>query len=88
MAAPYIDTNVFNTLVIYKTLEAICLNAVEEQNDKWNIRYNYYAECYATEFSNFSLAYDRNEDGNISDDEDANRPVFNTITINRGNANC
>lgn len=83
LAAGYIDTNVFNTLIIYKCLETICLNEIEINDDKWEIRKNYYESCYNTELNNFYEAYDRDNDGNISDEEDKNRPSFSVITNTR-----
>lgn len=88
LAAGYIDTNVFNTLVVYKCLEQICLNSIEESGDKWEIRKEYYQQCYLTELNNFFEAYDNNEDGNIDDEEDKDRPTFASISNTRGNGRC
>lgn len=79
----FIDSTVLKNLTVYKALELYCLGAVEEESDKWDLRYTRFKEAYETEYTKLSEPYDISEDGNVSDKENQNRPGFNSRGIIR-----
>jgi hypothetical protein len=81
--AGYIDTNTINDLVIYRALSQICLGEVEVPDDKWDYRRKEYENEFSTAFAQFQEAYDKDGDGNISDEEQANPPSFGTARLER-----
>lgn len=83
IASNYIDNNSFNLLTVYRTLYMICLNKIEIEGDKWDVRKIEYDKLFDREMSKFNQAYDENGDGNISDSENLNRPSFGNIKLTR-----
>jgi hypothetical protein len=61
----------------------ICLNKITQDGDKWTIRYNAFKAAYDEEFAAFSEAYDTDGDGNISDTENDERPMFANVELKR-----
>jgi hypothetical protein len=82
-AAQYIDASAVHNLTIFKALEIYCFSQSEEDNDKWSRRANEFREQYKTSLSGLSEPYDKDEDGQISDAEDGDRPNMTTIKIVR-----
>jgi hypothetical protein len=83
VAGGYIDSTVVNTLVIYKTLELYCFSQIESNGDKWDVRYQAFKGNYSDELEKLNEPFDRDNDGNISDTEDANRPSFSNLRMVR-----
>jgi len=72
--AKYIDTTVTRNMTIFKTLEMICFSNVEEEGDKWDMRTKKFGEMYKEELQKLMEPVDLDGDGNISDEENENRP--------------
>lgn len=83
LASRYIDSNLVTNLTAYKTLEMYSLSQMEQEGDKWDLRMKAFKELYSSEMSALQEASDSNDDGNISDAEDENRPDFNRVEIIR-----
>lgn len=83
LASGYIDSNVTKKLTIFKALEIISLGHVEKIDDLWDNRYKMFQTMYNSELQKFYEAYDINEDGDISDYENENKPNFGSIGIQR-----
>ena len=81
--AGYIDNNVINEMVIYRALYMITMAESDQEGDKWDYRSKTFKMEFEALFSTFGEAYDTDEDGNISDAEDANRPDFFSISLRR-----
>ena len=79
LAAGFIDSTALDNLIIYKTLELISLSGVEVEGDKWDYRYKAYKALYTETLTGFYEAYDSNEDGNIDDQENINRPSSTSL---------
>lgn len=73
IASRLIDGNLVVNLTAYKTLEGYCLSQIEADGDKWSLRYDAYKQSYLDEFSRLQEAVDADDDGNISDSEDAQK---------------
>ena len=82
-SAGYINNNILRNMVIFKSLEIYSLSASEETDDKWAFRLEKFAAMYEKEFSKLSEAYDITGDGDISDEEEANKPNANSVSIYR-----
>ena len=83
LSSGYIDSNVINNLVVYKSLYIISLNNREEQGDKWDLWALDYDNMYIKQLDKINDPYDTNGDGDISDQENIERPSFGTIDIVR-----
>jgi hypothetical protein len=81
--ARYIDSTVTRNLTVFKTLEMICFSNVEEEGDKWDIRATKFMNMYKDELTKLYEPADLDDDGNISDEEDASRPSPMNRSISR-----
>jgi len=81
IVAGYIDTTVADNLVIFKALELICFGKMEEEGDKWSLRATKFDDKYKDEMTKLSAPYDRDEDGNIDDGENKDRPHYKSAGI-------
>jgi hypothetical protein len=79
----FLDSNVVKKLIVYKALENICFKNIEEDGDKWSLRYTRFQDEYNAELSRFNEAYDYDEDGNMSLGEEANKFAFTTRKVQR-----
>jgi hypothetical protein len=83
IAANYIDGNILKNMTVFKALGIICGGKIEEEDDKWDIHVKRFVELYQSEYGKMNEPRDIDEDGNISETEDAERPNFNEIDIIR-----
>jgi hypothetical protein len=83
LKARFIDTTVTDNMTIFKALELICFSKVEETEDKWEIRAKKFKQDYSDEYGKLSEPVDYNDDGTISDGEDASRPSFLNKNLTR-----
>lgn len=67
--------------LLYLTVHFICLDLMDEVNDKWDMLARSYWDKFNNAFSNMKLEYDEDEDANISADEE--RRNLNEIRIGR-----
>jgi len=81
--AGYIDTTVTDNMTVYKTLEIICFDRSEENDDKWDRRAKRFQKLYSDEMAKLSEAYDYSEDGSIDSFEEDNPPSFLNISFTR-----
>jgi len=83
LKARYVDTTVTRNLTVFKTLEIICFSNVEEELDKWDIRSKKFADMYKSELMKLQEPIDYDDDGNISDQENADRPSSMNRSVKR-----
>jgi hypothetical protein len=83
LKARFIDTTVTRNLTIYKTLEIICFSNSDEENDKWDLRAKKFAQMYKDELTKLIAPVDVDDDGNISDEENENKPSSMNRSIRR-----
>jgi len=83
LKARYIDTTITRNLTVYKSLEIICFSNVEEEGDKWYMRANKFGQDYKDELQRLLEPVDADDDGNISDEENENRPSSMNRSIRR-----
>jgi len=81
LLAGYIDQTVVDKLTIFKTIETVCIGAVEVTDDKWDFRQKKFREMYDMALTTLSEAYDQDQDGDISDTESDNKPNFTRIDL-------
>jgi len=68
--------------LIYLTVHSICLDLINEPDDKWNLLSDKYEEKFKLAFSNLKLEYDADESGTIVGEEEGSNPT--QINIGRG----
>jgi len=78
-ASGYLDDNVLRNLTVFKTLVIIAESEYEVIDDKWYIRYQDYQTKYDSELMTMNEPYDSDGSGNISDQENTERPQFTSI---------
>lgn len=83
ISAGYIDSNVINNLVVFKALELLSMGAIETEGDKWALRYNAFKTKYDEELAAMAEPFDSDGDGNITDEEDSERPNFWNVDVTR-----
>lgn len=83
IAAGYIDSTVTNNMTIFKALEIICFSKAEEPDDKWDMRAKQFKQMYKDEYVKLNEAYDYNEDGDIDNYEQNDKPSFMNKGISR-----
>lgn len=81
LLAGYIDQTVIDNLVIYKTIETVCIGAVEVEGDKWDFRQKKFKDMYDMAMTSLYEAYDSNQDGDISDSESSDKPNFTIVDL-------
>jgi len=81
--AGYIDSNVIKNMTIYYALMTICRGNVEVVDDKWSVWKTDFSDLYKREFEKLNEPYDSSGDGNLSDQENTEKPNGSTIRINR-----
>lgn len=83
IAGRYIDGNVVNNMITFKALEILCGSLVENKEDKWDLRERKFYKKYQAEYGKLNEPTDIDEDGNVSDTEDDERPNNNEVSIRR-----
>ncbi len=83
VAARFIDTDVMRNMTIFKALEIICFAKVEEPDDKWDVRAKKFEREYKAEYIKLKEPVDYDEDGQIDQTENADRPNALNKSINR-----
>jgi len=81
LLAGYIDQTVIDKLTIYKTIETVCIGAVEVEGDKWDFRQKKFKDMYDVAMTSLYEVYDNNQDGNISDSESSDKPNFTIVDL-------
>ena len=83
IAAGYIDSKVVKNITTFKAIEIFCRSLREVAGDKWDSLAIDMAKDYANGLSAISAPYDYNDDGNISDVEDIDRPKYSSWRLVR-----
>lgn len=65
-----IESSQIEIPLIYLTVQMICLDLMNEENDKWHILAKEYGDKFDKAFSGMALDYDEDESGAISPDEE------------------
>lgn len=60
--------------LIYLTVHFICLDLMDEVNDKWDMLARTYWEKFEKSFNNMTLEYDEDESGAIDEEEQGHNP--------------
>jgi hypothetical protein len=61
----------------------ICLEFSQEDGDRWDRLSQRYEQMYSDEFTSNYEPYDTDGDGNVSDDENVERPTFINVEFER-----
>lgn len=61
--------------LIFLTLNKICTDLMDEENDKWNLLAKTFSDKFEKAFNNMKLDYDEDESGTIVGEEAQNNPV-------------
>lgn len=65
-----IESSQIKIAMIYLTIHFICLDAMNDENDKWERLSVRYWDLFSNEFGNMKLDYDKDESGTITGDEE------------------
>ncbi len=60
--------------LLYLTIHFICLDLMDELNDKWDMLARSYWDKFQTAFNNMKLEYDEDESGEIDESEEGHNP--------------
>lgn len=72
--AGYIDSNVIKNMTVYYALMTASSSNIEIADDKWSLWMASFESRYKREFEKIAEPYDKSGEGNISANEDQNRP--------------